>query len=153
MLYRSAQLSPNRLEQYIRQHGIKTVLNLRGEHPELAWWRAQAEICQRNNAQLHNIPMSANELTSKDKLLKLLDIYDNAPKPILIHCRRGVDRTGEAAAIWMLDKMGTSNKKALFQLSPFYQHFKFKHPAKTFLIKEWRKSARCDVSEPTPQGY
>ncbi len=134
-LYRSAQLSPRALEKYIKQHGIKTVVNLRGAHPGLSWWDQQKAVCDRHGVRMFDIPMSAQTLTSKNHLLKLLEIYDSAPCPMLIHCRRGADRTGEAAAIWCIEKMGHSNKKAGRQLSRYYQHVQY--PAKDFLIKIW----------------
>lgn len=137
-LYRSAQLSPDRLEHYIRKYRIKTIINLRGEHLDQDWWQAEAAVAQRNGIQLFNIAMSANELTPKWKLLKLLEIYDAAPTPILIHCLHGKDRTGEAAAIWVCEKMNGGNRKALRQLLLVpYQHIQARYPAKRFLIRIW----------------
>lgn len=136
--YRSAQLSPDQLEYYIGKYGIKTIINLRGENPDQAWWKAEVDVAQHNNVQLYNIAMSANELTPREKLLNLITIYDSAPTPILIHCRTGRDRTGEAAGIWVYEKMNGGNKKALKQLTLFpYQHSRLLHPAKSFLLRIW----------------
>src|SRR5438067_1051286 len=38
-LYRSAQLSPKVLKNYIKTYGIKTVINLRGVDHKAAWWQ------------------------------------------------------------------------------------------------------------------
>lgn len=133
--YRSAQLSSKRLKKYVLKHGIKTVINLRGEHPEAEWWRAEKKICEHLGVQFFSLPFSAVTLSSKENLIKLLDIYDTAPYPILVHCFGGADRTGEAAALWCLEKMGQNNKEASHQLAFFYGHIKW--PAKDFLIKIW----------------
>lgn len=138
LFYRSAQLSPKRLAYYIRKYGIKTVINLRGENPNEQWWQHEQSIVQRNQVKYYNIPMSANRLTSKENLLTLLDSYDNAQLPILVHCYSGIDRTGEAAAIWIMEKMGKSKRKALAQLSIFHRHLAFRYPAKSFLINIWQ---------------
>lgn len=136
-LYRSGQLSPKRLTYYIKKYGIKTVINLRGENHDKKWWQQERDVTLAHDVAFYNIPMSADELTSRDKLIELLNIYDTAPLPLLIHCRVGVDRTGEAAAIWVMEKMGKSNKKALEQLSLTHRHFSFMHPNKTKLISIW----------------
>lgn len=136
--YRSAQLTPKRLGHYIEKHGIKTVINLRGENPHAQWWLDEQSVVQKNGVEYYNIPMSASRLTTKENLLTLLDTYDNAQLPILVHCYSGVDRTGEATAIWVMEKMGKSKRKALAQLSLSHRHLAFKYPAKSFLINIWQ---------------
>ena len=73
-------------------------------------------VLLQSGSQFYNISMTAKKLTDKDKLLYLLHLYDNAPQPILIHCKAGIDRTGEAAAIWKLEKEQKDKKIALRQL-------------------------------------
>lgn len=136
--YRSGQLSAGRLSAYIKRYGIKTVINLRGNHPEKKWWQKEFEVTQKNNVLLFDIPMKASYLTSKKNIRTLLNIFDTASRPMLVHCRVGVDRTGEAAALWVLDQQHKSNKTALKQLTIWHRHNRLAHPAKTFLIKIWR---------------
>lgn len=138
-LYRSAQLAPDVLDRYMKQFKIKTVINLRGAHPDQAWWRDEKAVVERNGAKFLNISMSAALLTSKKKLLNLLEIFDTAPRPILIHCLGGVDRSGEVAALWVLDQQKKSKSKALKQLKRLpYRHKKSQYPAKDFLIAIWQ---------------
>jgi hypothetical protein len=40
-VYRSAQMPSALLARTLRDHPVKTVLNLRGYHPESAWYRAE----------------------------------------------------------------------------------------------------------------
>lgn len=136
-LYRSKQLSPKMLGFYINKYGINTIINLRGRNQK-KWYFDELELCKNKNIKLYSIPMSANYLSSKENLIKLLNVFDLAKKPILIHCKSGADRTGEAAALWALEKQGKSKKKALKQLSIQFLHFKAKYPAKDFLIKIWQ---------------
>lgn len=136
-LYRSRQPPPKMLVYYIKKYGIRTIINLRGANTQ-TWYRTEAEIAKRMNVRLYNLKMSAKVLPSKENLLKLLKIYEAAEKPILIHCKSGADRTGEAAALWNLEQQHQSKQKAMKQLSINFLHFKNKYPAKDFLIKIWQ---------------
>ena len=137
-LYRSAQLSPRRLSKIIRKYGITTVINLRGENPDTKWWQGEREVTRSMGVKLYNIRMSAGNFPPKKEMAKLLYAYDNTKGPILIHCLSGRDRTGEAAALWVLYKMNGSKRKALKQLSFLkYQHVESLYPKKKRLIKKW----------------
>jgi protein tyrosine phosphatase (PTP) superfamily phosphohydrolase (DUF442 family) len=137
VLYRSRQLSPAALDAVIKRFGIRTVINLRGEHPDFAWWRDERDVVASNNAVYYNLGLSASALTSKENILTLLNIYDTAPQPLLIHCQGGADRTGEAAALWVLEKMDGDKCAALQQLSLWFGHSTAKCPHKTRLINWW----------------
>jgi protein tyrosine/serine phosphatase len=52
-------------------------------------------------------------------LLRLLKI---APRPVLIHCMGGADRSGLAAAIWQVAIKGRPKAEARRQLSFIYGH-------------------------------
>ena len=136
--YRSAQLSASALDSYIKEHGIKTVINLRGEHPEEDWWRQEEETTRKNNVCYFNIALAASKLTSKKNIQAILNIFDTAPKPMLVHCRAGVDRTGEVSALWVLDQQHKRRSEALNQLTIWHRHNQFAYPAKRFLIEIWQ---------------
>lgn len=157
VFYRSAHLSGETLEQRIKQYGIKTVINLRGANPKEQWWLDEKAVTDRNNVRLCDIAISAGTLTSKEKLSEILNEFDHAPRPILVHCRAGVDRTGEISALWMLDKMKKSNNEALEQLSLWHKHNPLMYPAKRFLIEIWRPDAWQDrtrfASQYDPKNY
>ena len=138
VLYRSAQLSGDELATYIKRYGIKAIINLRGKHPEAQWYVNEKEVADRHQVMLFDIPADADTLTSKENLKAILDAFDHAPRPLLVHCLAGADRTGEASALWVIDQQGRSNNEALEQLVPEYRHNKQLHPEKRFLIKIWR---------------
>lgn len=91
----------------------------------------------KNEYSVFNTHMTAKKFISKEKPISLLYIYDTAPTPILVHCSSVRDRTGEAAAIWVLEMIGLKKDKALEQLVfiPFF-HIQSLHPAKAFLISQ-----------------
>lgn len=135
--YRSQQLSAEVLEKYIKRFGIKTVISLRGDD-DTEWWQKERFAAEHNGALFFSLGMSAIYLTSKSDLTKLLTIYQEAPRPILVHCIGGADRTGEASALWVLDQQKKDKSEARQQLSIKYGHRKYKNSAKDFLIELWQ---------------
>lgn len=89
-IYRCGQPTKKEMSYLVEEHGIKSVLNLRKHHSD------KDEI-ENLNITLHEIPLAAGSLTEDDILL-ILKTIKNAPKPILIHCWHGSDRTGAAVA-------------------------------------------------------
>lgn len=122
-LYRSAQPTPERLRTYIETQGIKTVINLRGAQPGVTWYDAERDMTRRMHVRLINFPMSAGELLPVDRARALITLFRDAPKPILIHCKTGADRSGLAAVIYASQVAGKSEDEAEYQLNPIYGHF------------------------------
>ncbi len=132
-LYRSAQLSPLELKAFIRLYGIKTVVNLRGVEKR-PWYYGEQQATSDLGVHYVSIDMSARTIPDRDAELTLIDTFRNAPKPILIHCRSGADRTGEAAAIYEMVFMHKPKKEALKMLYPRYLHFHYFRPAKNYFV-------------------
>ena len=99
--YRSAQLSKNELQSAIRDHKIRSVLNLRGAHPGQAWYDEELAVSQA------------------------LGIVRDAPKPLLVHCKSGADRTGLVSALYRFAGEGVSADQADRELSLVYGHFPY----------------------------
>ena len=135
-LYRSAQLSGKEFARAIKKYGIKTVVNLRGESTE-DWWLEENEAVIDNGAEHINIRMSAKRLPHREDLLDLMETFENAEYPMLIHCQGGADRTGEAVAMYMMEFMGYTQEKALrHTLTPMTLHLRKFMPAKTYFIEQ-----------------
>jgi len=121
-LYRSNQPSAEQLALYVKQHSIKTVINLRGENDGSTWYKD--EVSESKALGVHHVDfaMSARETLSMDKAEALVEIMRTSPKPILIHCRSGSDRTGLASAIYLGKIAGVDPETAEKQLSIRYGH-------------------------------
>lgn len=124
-LYRCSQPGPDRLRYLIRSYGIKTVINLRGCCDPTPWYRDEATVCQETGTNLEDLAFSANRLPSTKAFKQLADVLEQAEAPLLIHCNRGIDRTGLASAVWQLLKTDASPAQAYWQLSPRFGHFRF----------------------------
>lgn len=98
-IYRSGQLSENALKRLISEKNIKSILNLRGEGDNLEWHMREKEIAEEKHIKLYNVAISSNELPECGKLMNILDIVLISERPLLVHCKRGVDRTGMVSAL------------------------------------------------------
>ena len=122
-VYRSAQLSSSALESVIKEHAIKTVLNLRGAQQNSAWYDAERATTTRLGVTHLDLPLSANEEPDDAKLDHLIATMRDAEKPLLIHCEAGADRSGLASALYRHFVEGVSYEKAAEELSFRYGHF------------------------------
>jgi protein tyrosine phosphatase (PTP) superfamily phosphohydrolase (DUF442 family) len=124
VLYRSSWLGAEGLEKAITRHGVKSVLNLCGEQPGDAWYDGEVEVSRRRGIKFVSMGLSANTALDAAQLVNLTDALRDAPKPLLIHCRAGSDRTGLACAIYVASH-GGSYRDAQAQLSLYYGHFPY----------------------------
>jgi len=101
-VYRSPQVQEDQLVRRIERHGIRSVVCLRGGRPA----RMTERATESADATFYNVSMSARRAPPPDKLLQLWRIAERAERPLLVHCRAGVDRTGLAMAIITLHDTG-----------------------------------------------
>jgi hypothetical protein len=121
-VYRSAQLSRKRLEELTAEHGIRTVVNLRGCCFPEPWYRNECRGTHHAGIGQEDVALSASRLPSRTELKRLLEVIDHAEYPILFHCRRGADRTGLACAVLLLLQPTCDLATARQQLGPRFGH-------------------------------
>ncbi|AHM05557.1 hypothetical protein roselon_03299 [Roseibacterium elongatum DSM 19469] len=122
-LYRSNHPSRRRLQRY-RDLGITHVLTLRGGQ-SVAPYLFEAEACRDFGMVFLQIPLSAQRAPKRVRLLSLLDLFDEIESPLLIHCKSGADRTGLAAAMYLIHKQGVPAQEAKRELSLRRLHAKW----------------------------
>lgn len=121
-LYRSAQPSAEALERAVQRDGIRSVLNLRGDRPERGWYREEVAAAQRLGLTHADFAMSATRVPDAETMSRLVTLMRELPKPLLIHCRSGADRTGLAAALYLAGIDHAAEAEAEAQLSFAYGH-------------------------------
>lgn len=121
-LYRSSQLSQDQLATYVKANGIKTIINLRGQNDGSEWYRSEVASAEQLGVQHVDFGMSARKELTPRRVAQLIQIMRDAPKPILIHCKSGADRTGLASAIYVNRVAGLDEETAEHQLSIRYGH-------------------------------
>ena len=123
--YRSAQLSKDELQSAIREHKIRSVLNLRGAHPGQAWYDEEVAVSQALGVAHYDYGLSARRIVTKQQIGELLAIVRDAPKPLLVHCKSGADRAGLVSALYRFAGEGVSAVQADQELSLVYGHFPY----------------------------
>jgi protein tyrosine phosphatase (PTP) superfamily phosphohydrolase (DUF442 family) len=121
-VYRSAQLSPARLKQLADRYGIRTVINLRGNCQPDPWYVGECQTAHESGMGMEDVSLSASRYPSCTELRRLVEVFDHADYPVLLHCRRGADRTGLAATVALLLQPGVTLSQARWQLGPRYGH-------------------------------
>jgi protein tyrosine/serine phosphatase len=121
-LYRSSQPSGAMIAEFQKQYGIKTIINLRGDNTGHHWY--DREITEAKHLDIDHIDfrMSSNKELTQEQAEQLVAIMRDAPKPILIHCQAGADRTGLATALYLAAIAKTSEATAESQMSILYGH-------------------------------
>ena len=122
-VFRSNHPDHARLERYAAR-GIRTILTFRGEVTK-PFHRFEEESCAALGLDLRRVRMGAREAPKRDSLLKLLDFFDTAPRPFLMHCKSGADRTSLASALYLIHAEGASVAEARGQMSPRFIHFRW----------------------------
>jgi protein tyrosine/serine phosphatase len=107
-LYRSAQLSENELQMAIRHHEIRAILNLRGAHPGQSWYDDEIAVSKALGVAHYDYALSAYRVVTDNQITELLGIIRHAPKPLLVHCKSGADRTGLVSALYRFAIEGKS---------------------------------------------
>lgn len=121
--YRSAQLDGDKLEYYIKKYNIKTIVNLRGVDPYELWYKEELQVSAKLNVKHYDVSLSAIHEPTDEDVRKLVKIFINAPRPVLIHCKGGSDRSGLVAAMWKVIVDKEPKSEARKQLSILYGHF------------------------------
>jgi protein tyrosine/serine phosphatase len=122
---RAAQAWFGLLARFLRANGLRAVINLRGRHPEFAWWSYETRTCDAAGIVHIDAMLDSRRLPLREMLVALIDAFDRAPRPFVVKCSGGQDRTSFAAALYLVHRDGwDATDRALRQFARFpYLHF------------------------------
>lgn len=123
--YRSGQLDNDKLAEYVKRYNIRSVLNLRGKHAGESWYEEEVAMSAKLDLTHYDVSLSSDHELTDSEVRQLMDIFQEAPRPILIHCQAGADRSGLVAAMWKVVVDGEPKELAAKQLSLRYGHLPF----------------------------
>ena len=147
-LYRSAQLGEGALADIIDDYHIKSVINLRGAVPQASWYRGEIAVSQAHGVVHYDLPLSANSLVDPATMARITALLRSAPKPVLIHCQSGADRSGLVAAIYEYAIAARSPAEAAAQLSLRYGHVPYLWSRTGAMDKSFENFLRENAARP-----
>ncbi len=139
-IFRSGQPSEEEFASLYIHYGVKSVLNLRMFHSD----KKLIEAVNRRwpgAIKLYEIPLISGFISETD-LYNVLSVIRDAPKPLLIHCQHGSNRTGCTIAASRIVFDNWSVKAAIAELSkPEYGHRKYiyRNIPKLLRKTDWKK--------------
>ena len=129
--YRCGQLTANGFREAIDRYGIRTVINLQDEDPDPrlpeSYYQTgsrtlESEVCRRAGARYvmlsFDIPSRDKAPTEYPKVIgAFLNVCDDPDsRPILLHCKAGLHRTGLLTAIYRMEYDHWSAAEAMREL-------------------------------------
>jgi protein tyrosine phosphatase (PTP) superfamily phosphohydrolase (DUF442 family) len=129
-VYRSGQLSSASLASHVARRHIRSIINLRGANPGDDWYEEECAKARQQGLSHYDLPLDSLTPPTGTDLRGLIALLDKCPKPLLIHCQSGIDRSGMVAAICILlyDDEGTP-QAALSQLGWRFGHLPWQENA------------------------
>lgn len=121
-VYRSGQMDARHLASAIEKHGIKSILNLRGENSTADWYLAEMKRAASLNVVHHDRKLSSGREVTLEEMDELVALLRGMPKPLLIHCEGGADRSGLTSALYLFAVEKQKPEEAVGELSIWYGH-------------------------------
>ena len=115
-VYRSSRMNPDALARVIQTRHIQSVLSLIG--PSLL----ESNAVRKSGAVYFYVSISDRHELAESQMEKIIAAMRAAPKPLLIHCKAGADRSGLASALYQFAIEGKPAAKADDELTIFYGH-------------------------------
>ena len=130
VLYRSGQLTADGLRAAAARLGVRTVVNCQNEFPDpdlpRSFWDRrpvrESDLCRQLGARyVHLDPDLCPNRTDPDARPRVIDEFlalldDPANRPVLLHCKAGLHRTGVLVAAYRVEREGWGHAAALAEL-------------------------------------
>jgi len=123
-VYKSALINPDRLESFLLENNIKTVVDLLdpGVQDRLnpakqiqidEEDKAIQAINKKNNLNIQHVNIASGQVPTKATLTKFFEVLDKEENyPILIHCYHGTGRAQMYSALYRIEYENWSNADA-----------------------------------------
>lgn len=120
VLYRCGQPRPEELTTLIQQHGLRTVISLRGTRSREdrdGWETDERRVCEAAGVSFVSLPCNHKNPPTAEQIDQFLNVMRDPQRvPALIHCRIGQQRTGLFCALYRVHVEGASAETALHEM-------------------------------------
>jgi protein tyrosine/serine phosphatase len=121
-VWRSAQPAPHHIG-WAADHGVKTVINLRGDQTFGTRW-LEEQACKRHNIKLVNLALRSRAAPRLEELNGARRVIEESSFPILVHCKSGADRAGLMSVLVLHLRHDLPIAEAKKQLSLRFGHIR-----------------------------
>jgi protein tyrosine phosphatase (PTP) superfamily phosphohydrolase (DUF442 family) len=152
--YRCGQPSAASLRELVQQHGIRTVINLRGSNPEQEWYQEECRATESVGVVRFDVSLDGFHPPLPRELRKLVDYLEQAELPLLLHCHSGSDRSALASAVFLLLRTDACPAEALKAFDLRYGHLPWGMGAcHARLLQRYVEWVRARGLEHAPQHF
>jgi hypothetical protein len=124
-VYRCSQPTADRLASMVHKYGIRTVINLRGCCDPEPEYLQECRATFGLDISQEDVGFSSGKLPPVPAVRELVRVLDGSEKPVILHCHKGVDRTGWASALALLLYTDTTPQQARRQLGWRFFHLPY----------------------------
>ncbi|ARO15156.1 protein tyrosine/serine phosphatase [Ketogulonicigenium robustum] len=107
--------------RHLRKQGITSVLTLRSSKLSIPTCFTAA-TCHELGLKLYAVGLQARSAPTRASVLRLFNTFRQIERPFVMHCKSGADRSGFAAALYLMAFEGQPLAVARKQLSLKYLH-------------------------------
>lgn len=132
---RAMQAWAGGLSPFLERRGIRAIINLRGRNDDLSWWKKETAIAKSAGIAHLDAMLDSRKLPTRDMLVQLIAAFDAAPRPFMLKCSGGQDRTSFAAALYLVHRDGWG---AMAAAQRQFDRFPYLHFPKT--QQRWLKA-------------
>jgi protein tyrosine phosphatase (PTP) superfamily phosphohydrolase (DUF442 family) len=105
----------------IQRLGVRSVINLRGARVSERWYVDELAACRELSVAHEDVRIKLDDWPPQHEVRRYVTLLDTTPRPLLLHCKNGVDRSGWGAAVAIL-LAGAPFERAIEELSPTTGH-------------------------------
>lgn len=120
VLIRSPQPDEDDIEDFKKEYGLKTIINLRGPSND-EWYYEERAACNKLNIYMLDLDASGRREPTDEEIEEFLSVVTNPGRwPVLIHCQAGIHRTGVYVAVYRIYVQKWTPQQALDELEDNY---------------------------------
>jgi len=151
VLYRCGRMTPAFVEDAVRKHGIKTIVDLRGDESAPRGTETELDWARKKGLRYFNLRVGA---PSPEQMIANFLVIATTPacQPVLVHCHHGRGRTGLCVGMYRITQQKWTVEQAFDEMvasglfpsdRETYLKFLREHPS-----FDWKKFVTVDPNKP-----